>query len=164
MRALGAARWVLASTSIMALAAIFAPERAYASCTFNTPGQGVIALSGDICSAAGGSTYTGVPPGDVAFSASSGGVITSTAAGVIIATPVVANAYGVYANGGQINLTAGMADVQTGGDTAYDLLRQQRRCDHVRRRENQDHRRRRVRPLCERRGLDNHGDRGPRPS
>ena len=95
MRALGAARWVLASTSIMALAAIFAPDRAYATCTFNMLGEGVIALSGDSCSAAGGLTYTGVPPGDVAFSASSGGVITSTAVGVIIATPVVANAYGV---------------------------------------------------------------------
>jgi hypothetical protein len=92
MRALGAARWVLGSTAFMALAAIFAPERAYATCTFNTPGKGVIALSGDSCSAAGGlPPYAGVPPGDVAFSASSGGVITSTAAGVIIATnPLVA--------------------------------------------------------------------------
>jgi hypothetical protein len=63
MRALGAARWVLASTSIMALAAIFAP--AQASCYYNvppltvfpfTPGHNVFALTGDVCSAAGG-TY-----------------------------------------------------------------------------------------------------------
>ena len=54
MRALGAARWVLASTSIMALAAIFAP--AQASCYYNVPGHNVFALTGDVCSAAGG-TY-----------------------------------------------------------------------------------------------------------
>ena len=119
MRAVGAARWFLFSTSIMALAAIFAPERAYATCTYDVPGTGIIALSGDMCSAAG--PYSGVPPGYVAFSASGGGVITSTGGVTINNTPTpVANAFGVYANGGQINLTAGIADVQPGA-TAYDF-------------------------------------------
>jgi Autochaperone Domain Type 1 len=120
MRAVGAARWFLSSTSIMALAAIFAPERAYATCTYDVPGTGIIALSGDMCSAAG--PYSGAPPGYVAFSASGGGVITSTGGVTINNTPTpVANAFGVYANGGQINLTAGIADVQTSGATAYDF-------------------------------------------
>ena len=120
MRAVAAARWFLSSASIIALAAMFAPERVYATCFYDVSGSGIIAHSGDNCSAAG--FYSGVPPGYVAFSASSGGVITSTPAGVTIDTPTLANAYGVYANGGQINLTAGIADVQTSGATAYDFF------------------------------------------
>jgi fibronectin-binding autotransporter adhesin len=120
MRAVGAARWFLSSTSIIALAAIFAPERAYAACTYDVPGSGIIANSGDSCLAAG--VYSGVPPGGVAFSASGGGLITSTT-GVSITTPPLANAFGVHADGGgQINLTAGLADVQTSGAGAYDFF------------------------------------------
>ena len=120
MRAVGAARWFLSSTSIMALAAIFAPVQA-ATCTFNVLGEGIIALSGDSCTATPG-PYSGAPPGYVAFSASGGGVITSTGGVTINNTPTpIANAYGVYADGGQIDLTAGLADVQTSGASAHDL-------------------------------------------
>ena len=142
MRALGAARWFLSSTSIVALAAIFAP--AQATCYYNAVNN-VFALSGDVCAATGPSynppptlspplptppptfpvSYTGF-----AFFAYNGGVITSTGGVTIIAnnnpapTPPAlpeSNAYGVWSDGGQINLTAGLADVQTSGATAYDL-------------------------------------------
>ena len=123
------------------------------------PGSGIIAHSGDSCLAAG--VYSGVPPGGVAFSASGGGVITSTS-GVSITTPPLANAYGVHADGGgQINLTAGIADVQTSGAAAYDFFASNGGAITFAERENQEHRRRGIRPLCERRRIDNHGERIP---
>ena len=110
-----------------------------------TSGNNVFALSGDVCAATGRSynppptlspplptppptfpvSYTGF-----AFFAYNGGVITSTGGVTIIAnnnpapTPPAlpeSSAYGVWSDGGQINLTAGLADVQTSGATAYDL-------------------------------------------
>ena len=92
MRAVGAARWFLSFTSIATLAAIFAPERAYAACDIYAH-QGVIATGGSAC-AAPADVYSGlvVPPLGV----------------------------GLYANGATINSASGV-DVETTGSSAYDL-------------------------------------------
>ena len=122
MRAVGAARWFLSSASIVALAAVFAPERALATCTFNGPGPtGIVALGGappDACSAAAGA-YNGLPaahpPQGVGFYAAAGGSITATTGQITITTP---NS-GVEANGGQISLTNDHTDVSTSGASAH---------------------------------------------
>ena len=54
MRAVAAPRLLLWSTSIIALAAMFAPDRAYATCTYNQPGKGIEALGTDSCTPAVG--------------------------------------------------------------------------------------------------------------
>lgn len=121
MRAVGAARWFLSSASIVALAAVFAPERAYAACPGNHPGEGIIANSGDICSAAG--SYTGLPvaPVGVGFFAAPGGEIGATGVtSISITTP---NS-GVEANGGVISLTNDFTSVNTTGASAYGFYAQ----------------------------------------
>ena len=95
MRAIGAARWFLASASIVALAALLAPERASATCTFNGPGQGIVALSGDTCPAAASPpTYIGLPaahpPKGVGFYATGTGSITGATGTISITTPPTA--------------------------------------------------------------------------
>ena len=123
MRAVGAARWFLSSASIVALA-VFAPERALAACTFNGPGQGIVALGGsppDSCSAAAGA-YNGLPaahpPQGVGFYAAANGSITATAGLITITTP---NS-GVEANGGLISLNNIETSVSTTGVSAYGIF------------------------------------------
>ena len=120
MRAVGAARWFLSSAGIVALAALLAPERASATCTFNGPDQGIVALGGpppDACSAAAGA-YNGLPaahpPQGVGFYAADNGSITATTGVITITTPN----FGVQANGGQIGLNNGFTTVVTSGVSA----------------------------------------------
>jgi hypothetical protein len=104
MRAVGAARWFLASASIMAVAATL-PERAYATCSIYS-GMGIIATGGSTCTAPAG-VYSGlkVPPMGVGFYAN-GGTIDS-GSGVDVETHG-SSAYALYAtDGGAINLAGG---------------------------------------------------------
>jgi hypothetical protein len=117
MRAVGAASWLLASASIVALAALLAPERASAAC-YNVLGEGIVAHSGDNCTAAAG-VYKGLPaahpPQGVGFYATGTGSITGATGTISITTP----AYGVQADGGQISLTNAFTTVTTSGASAY---------------------------------------------
>ena len=122
MRAVGAARWFLASASIVALAAAFAPERVLA-CTYNVLGNGIISLGDDGgCTAATGS-YAGLPvaPVGVGFFAGAGGAISATGfTSILISTP---NS-GVEANDGVISLTNNFTRVITANASAYGFYAQ----------------------------------------
>ena len=136
MRALGAARRILSSTSIVALAAIFAPERPYSeACTYQTETNtftDVFAFAGITnCTPATG-TYTAsttppsgvtMPPGvtytGFSFFAYGGGVINSP--GVLINTTGPSNAYGAWSDGSTINFLGTATDVSTTGSSAYDF-------------------------------------------
>jgi hypothetical protein len=138
MRAVGAARWFLFSTSIVALAAIFGPERALAGpCTYPTDTNtftNVFALTNTaVCTVVTG-TYNPLttPPSGVTlpsgvtytgfgFFAYGGGVINSPNVG--INTPALGDAYGAWSNGtnSSINFLGAVTDVSTIGDSAHDL-------------------------------------------
>jgi fibronectin-binding autotransporter adhesin len=151
MRAVDATRWFLCSVSLAALAAVFAPERAYAACPGEASGEGIIQINGASCTLTPGvygfSGLTVAPVG-VGFFAATGGMISATGfTSITINTPnsgveandgvisltndftrvITANAsaYGFYAqNGGQITLGAvppSLANVVTSGSGAFGL-------------------------------------------
>jgi hypothetical protein len=151
MRAVGAARWFLSSASLVALAAVFAPQRAYAACPGENSNKGIIQINGASCTLTPGVYgYSGltVAPVGVGFFAATGGMISATGfTSITINTPnsgveandgvisltndftrvITANAsaYGFYAqNGGQITLGAvppNLANVVTSGSSAFGL-------------------------------------------